>query len=91
LLPLPPFSLLLRTSRGDRLGAAQAEIMSLRAALDRTAALLDADDQRTMIWESAVAPPQVFGGLPERVGAPAEKSAFLRLRCMAECGERRGA
>ena len=54
--------------------------MALRAALDRTEALLDADDQRTIVWESAVAPPQIFGGLPERVGAPADKAAFLAFR-----------
>ena len=73
------FALLLRGSRADKLAMAQAEIMSLRAALDRTAALLEADDQRTLIWDSAVAAPHVHGGLPERVGAPAEKAASMMV------------
>jgi signal transduction histidine kinase len=71
------FWLFLRDRRDGKLAAAQAEILGLRAALDRTEGLLDADDQRTVIWDSAVAAPQVFGGLPERVGAPADKAAFL--------------
>jgi signal transduction histidine kinase len=70
-------TLLLRARRDDRLAAAEGEIMALRAALDRSETLLDADDQRTIVWESAVAPPQIFGGLPERVAAPSDKSAFL--------------
>src|SRR5688500_12210559 len=53
-------SLLLRSRGGGRLAAAQAEIRSLRAELDRTAALLEADDTRTLVLDSAVAEPQVF-------------------------------
>ncbi len=81
-------ALLMRTRRDDRLAAAQAETMALRSALDRTEALLDADDQRTVVWESAVAPPQVFGGLPERVGAPADKAAFLAFQIWLSAGKR---
>jgi PAS domain-containing protein len=31
------------------------------------------------VFESAVVPPQVFGGLPERAGAPPDKTAFLNF------------
>ncbi|MDQ3558866.1 MAG: ATP-binding protein [Pseudomonadota bacterium] len=71
------FALFLRNRRDDRLAGVEGEVMALRAELDRTEALLEADDQRTVVWESVAAPAQVFGGLPERVGAPADKSAFL--------------
>jgi signal transduction histidine kinase len=73
------FALLIRNRRDSTLAAARGELVALRSALDRTEALLDADDQRTIVWDSAVAPPQVFGGLPERVGAPADRAAFLAL------------
>jgi PAS domain-containing protein len=73
------FSLFLRAKRDDKLAAAGSEIMRLRSALDRTEALLDADDQRTLVFESAVAPPQIFGGLPERAGAPSDKTGFLNF------------
>lgn len=74
---LVAFALFLRNRRDDRLAGAEGEVMALRAELDRTEALLEADDQRTLVWESAAAPAQIFGGLPERVGSPADKSAFL--------------
>jgi signal transduction histidine kinase len=73
------FMLLMRSRRDSSLAAASADMLALRSALDRTEALLDADDQRTIVWDSAAAPPDVFGGLPERVGAPADKGAFLAL------------
>ncbi len=69
--------LCMRARRDNALAAAQAEILRLRSTLDRTEALLDADDQRTLVWDSSVAAPQLFGGLPEPVGAPADKNAFL--------------
>lgn len=69
--------LLVRSRRDERLAAAERRNVSLRTALDRTVALLDADDQRTVVWDKAVGEPDVFGGLPERVGAPADKNAFL--------------
>jgi signal transduction histidine kinase len=72
--------LLLRNRPGDRLAAAEAEIVALRSALDRTEALLDTDDQRTIVWDSAVANPRIFGALSERVGAPAASAAFLAFK-----------
>ena len=77
LAALAALALLIRNRRDDRLVAAEAEILSLRSALDRTEALLDADDQKTVIWDSSVAESRVFGGLPERVGAPADRAGFL--------------
>ncbi len=77
LAALVAFGLLLRTRRDDRIAATEREAVALRSALDRAGALLDADDQRTVVWDTAVAEPQVFGGLPERIGAPADKAAFL--------------
>jgi signal transduction histidine kinase len=73
------FGLFLRARRDETLVAAERELVALRSALDRTEALLDADDQKTVVWESTAAEPQVFGGLAERVGAPTDKAAFLTL------------
>ena len=72
-------TLLMQSRRDHRLADAEAEVENLRLALDRTEALLEADDQRTIAWASAATPPQVFGGLPERVGAPADRFQFLDL------------
>ena len=83
LAALTAFALFLRARRDDRFAAAQNEMLALRAKLDRTEALLDADDQRTIIWDSAVTAPQVFGGLPERVGAPSDRAGVPRLRQLA--------
>ena len=77
LAALGAFAAFMRSRRDDRLSAAQAELRSMRASLDRTEALLDADDQRTIVWDSAVAEPRIFGGLPERAGAPTDKKQFL--------------
>ena len=77
---LVAFGLYLTTRRDEVLAAAEKKIATLSTALDRTGALLDADDQRTVVWDTSVAEPQVFGGLPERVGAPVERSAFLTFR-----------
>jgi PAS domain-containing protein len=71
--------LLVRFRRDDRLAAAERQVMTLRAALDRTEALLDADDQRTVVWDTGGAPAQVFGGLPERVGAPGDPARFVQF------------
>ncbi len=73
------FGLFLRSRRDERLGAAEREIVALRSKLDRTEALLDADDQKTVVWESMAGEPRVFGGLAERVGAPTDRTAFLSL------------
>jgi signal transduction histidine kinase len=77
LAALVAFGMLIRSRRDGRAGSAEQEIAALRSALDRTEALLDADDQKTVIWESTIAEPRVFGGLPERVGAPSGKASFL--------------
>jgi signal transduction histidine kinase len=71
------FGLLLRVRRDERIVAAEKEAVALRSALDRTEALLDADDQKTVVWESTIAEPRVFGGLAERVGAPSDSVSFL--------------
>lgn len=80
LAALLSFWLFLRNRRDDRLAAAEVEIVALRSALDRTEALLETDDQRTVVWDSAVTAPQLFGALLERVGAPADKIAFLDFK-----------
>ncbi len=77
LAALIAFTLFLRARRDERLVAAQREAAVLRTALDRTEALLDADDQKTVVWESATSEPRVFGGLAERVGAPSDRASFL--------------
>jgi signal transduction histidine kinase len=79
LAAIAAFALYLRGRRDDRSLAAQKEIVALRSALDRTKTLLDADDQRTILWDSAIAPASVIGGLPERTGAPVDKAAFLQF------------
>ncbi len=77
---LVAFALYINTRRDERLVAADRRITALNAALDRANALLDADDQKTIVWDSAVSEPKVFGGLPERAGVPAENTAFLAFR-----------
>jgi len=77
---LAAFALYLNARRDERLASAEKKLAALSAVLDRTAALLDADDQRTVVWEGAAAEPRVFGGLPERAGVPVEKTAFLAFR-----------
>jgi signal transduction histidine kinase len=71
------FGLLFRARGDQRLTIAQREIVTLRAARDRAEALLGADDQRTIVWDTAVGEPQIFGALPEAVGAPSNEAAFL--------------
>ena len=73
------FALYIRARRDDRVVAAERDAAGLRAALDRAKTLLDADDQRTIVWDSATAAPNVIGGLPERSGAPVDKAAFLQF------------
>jgi signal transduction histidine kinase len=77
---LVAFGLFFNARRDERVVAVEKKIAALNAALDRSEALLDADDQRTIVWDSAVGEAQVFGGLPERVGAPVERGAFLAFR-----------
>ena len=72
------FGLLLRarSRRSPRDGAARDRARFAPRAIAREA-LLGADDQRTVIWDTAVGEPQIFGGLPEAVGAPSNEAAFL--------------
>ena len=77
LAALVAFGLLLRSGRDARLAVLKRETASLRAQRDRVEALLDADDQKSIVWDSAVSEPEIFGGLPERVGAPVGGKAFL--------------
>lgn len=76
---LASLSMFMRNRRDDRLAAAENELVELRMALDRTEALLAADDQKTIVWENGAAVPKVFGGLPERLGAPVDAGTFLAL------------
>ena len=57
----------------------QAKIAELRAALDRSEAMLGSDDQRTVIWDSPSDTPRVIGALSERVGAPQNPDEFLAV------------
>ena len=72
-------TLFLRARKDHRVEAAEAEIGRLKALLDRSEALLSADDQKTLVWDGVSGTPQLFGGLPERVGAPTERNAFLSV------------
>jgi signal transduction histidine kinase len=80
LAALAAFGLFIHTRRDERLASSEKRIAGLNAALDRTVSLLDADDQRTIVWENSTGEPHVFGGLPERVGIPVDKKAFLAFR-----------
>ena len=71
--------LLLRARRDDAISMAERQVVSLRSPHDRAVSLLDADDQRTVVWDKATSEPEVFGGLPERVGAPGRTRRVPRL------------
>lgn len=77
LAALVSVGLLLRSRRDEKLAIADRQVTLLRSAHDRAVSLLDADDQRTVVWDKTTGEPEVFGGLPERVGAPVERAAFL--------------
>jgi signal transduction histidine kinase len=53
------------------------QVADLKATADRAEALLSGEDQRFVAWGAPGEPPLVAGQLPERSGAPAERSAFL--------------
>jgi signal transduction histidine kinase len=63
----------------DTIRSLEATIGELRAALDRSEAMLGSDDQRTIVWDNANDPPRVIGSLPERVGAPQSAEDFLTV------------
>lgn len=49
----------------------------LKLAADRAEAVLNADDQRVVIFPAGSEPPVVMGSLPDGAGAPRGKMAFL--------------
>ncbi len=53
------------------------EAANLRAAADRAESLLNADDQRLVVWEAPGASPGVVGDLPKHAGAPANRGEFI--------------
>ena len=63
----------------DTVGKLESKIAELRAALDRSEAMLGSDDQRTIIWDGPSEPPRVIGSLPERVSAPQNPNDFLAV------------
>ena len=69
----------IRMKSDDSLSRADARIGELEFALDRSNAILGADDQKCIIWDTADASPEVFGSLPEHIGAPFERRAFLNI------------
>ncbi len=69
----------IRMKADDSLARASARVSELEFALDRSSAILSADDQKSIVWDSADSSPQVFGSLPENIGAPFERRAFLNI------------
>jgi signal transduction histidine kinase len=53
------------------------EAANLRAAADRAESLLNADDQRLVVWEAPGASPIIVGDLPKTAGAPANRGDFI--------------
>ncbi|MEO8669338.1 MAG: PAS-domain containing protein, partial [Bauldia sp.] len=53
------------------------EIAGLKAAADRAEAMVNREDQRTVVWGPAGEAPLVAGTLPSRSGVPSDRSAFL--------------
>lgn len=55
----------------------RVEVADLKAAADRTEALINGDDQRFVVWGTPGEPPLIAGRLPADTGAPADRAAFL--------------
>jgi signal transduction histidine kinase len=55
----------------------RTRIGDLKATADRAEALVQGEDQRLVAWGTPGEPPLVAGQLPERSGAPADRSGFL--------------
>ena len=53
------------------------ENANLRAAADRAESLLNADDQRLLVWDQPGESPIVVGSLPMVDGAPSDRSGFV--------------
>ena len=63
----------------DTIKSLETANAELRAALDRSEAMLGSDDQRTIIWDSPSDPPRIIGSLPERVSSPQNPNDFLAV------------
>lgn len=57
--------------------ALRLEVANLRTGSDRAESLLNADDQRLVIFEARGAAPSVVGDLPREAAAPADRGGFL--------------
>jgi hypothetical protein len=82
--------LLVRSRRDERLTAAERRNVSLRTALDRTVALLDADDQRTIVRDGAVGEPDVSRS-PRACRRARRQDGLSHFRQMADRRKRRRA
>ncbi|WP_051630389.1 sensor histidine kinase [Afifella pfennigii] len=71
------FMLLARRERENGLMEANRRISDLKQALDRAEALLASDDQKTLCLNAAEDSAELYGTLPERVGAPMATVDFL--------------
>ncbi len=84
------FRQIIRMKADNRLPLANNRIVELEAALDRSQAMQAIDDQKSIVWDSADVSPQVVGSLPENLGAPFERKAFLNIgRWLHEDSSRR--
>lgn len=50
---------------------------NLRAAADRAESIINADDQRIVVWDSVGGDPTVIGDIPELPSAPENEAGFL--------------
>lgn len=50
---------------------------NLRAAADRAESIINADDQRVVVWETTGASPIVIGDIPRLPGVPADGADFI--------------
>jgi len=53
------------------------ENRSLRASADRAESLINADDERIVVWEERGSGPIVLGEIPATRGVPADRAAFV--------------
>jgi signal transduction histidine kinase len=61
----------------------------LKARYDRDQALLNAPDQRLVLWSDKGSDPQVLGSLPRSTGAPSNASSFLAFGTWLEADSAR--
>ncbi len=55
----------------------QQQAANLRAAADRAESIINADEQRVVVWEAAGASPLVIGDIPRLPGVPVEGADFI--------------